>query len=400
MIIFISLLLTFIIISILIFILFKSKNIKLNINLFMTLLCTIFIINIVLSPESSLKSALYGGKLFITSVFPSVFPFLILINIMISFDGINIYSKILGNIICRPLRLPKNCSVVLIVSILCGYPLGAKYAYDLYKKNAIDIHTCHRLINIASNPSPIFILGVVGASMLKNHSFGVLLLVSTYLSCVIMALILPRKKDVYFKELNNPKSVKGNKTLGEILKSSIDNAFKTAFSIGGFIILFSVLTSIIKNNILSDIVLKNLSLIFNIQKSTLEGFFFGVLEMTNGCSLIAPINMNIMYKLAMISFLLAFSGLSIISQTYSIIHNSKLSLSRYMKRKFIQGIICSIITIILYKINIFNISKETFSLKIVSNNKNSFILLLLIEMILLITPIIIYKLKKLFSCTS
>lgn len=134
MIIFISLLLTFIIISILIFILFKSKNIKLNTNLFMTLLCTIFIINIVLSPESSLKSALYGGKLFITSVFPSVFPFLILINIMISFDGINIYSKILGNIICRPLRLPKNCSVVLIVSILCGYPLGAKYAYDLYKK--------------------------------------------------------------------------------------------------------------------------------------------------------------------------------------------------------------------------------------------------------------------------
>ncbi|EDS76186.1 sporulation integral membrane protein YlbJ [Clostridium botulinum C str. Eklund] len=400
MIIFISLLLTFIIISILIFILFKSKNIKLNINLFMTLLCTIFIINIVLSPESSLKSALYGGKLFITSVFPSVFPFLILINIMISFDGINIYSKILGNIICRPLRLPKNCSVVLIVSILCGYPLGAKYAYDLYKKNAIDIHTCHRLINIASNPSPIFILGVVGASMLKNHSFGVLLLVSTYLSCVIMALILPRKKDVYFKELNNTKSVKRNKTLGEILKSSIDNAFKTAFSIGGFIILFSVLTSIIKNNILSDIVLKNLSLIFNIQKSTLEGFFFGVLEMTNGCSLIAPINMNIMYKLAMISFLLAFSGLSIISQTYSIIHNSKLSLSRYMKRKFIQGIICSIITIILYKINIFNISKETFSLKIVSNNKNSFILLLLIEMILLITPIIIYKFKKLFSCTS
>lgn len=268
------------------------------------------------------------------------------------------------------------------------------------KKNAIDIHTCHRLINIASNPSPIFILGVVGASMLKNSSFGVLLLVSTYLSCVIMALILPRKKDVYFKQLNNTKSVKENKTLGEILKYSIDNAFKTAFSIGGFIILFSVLTSIIKNNILSDIVLKNLSLIFNIQKSTLEGFFFGVLEMTNGCSLIAPINMNIMYKLAIISFLLAFSGLSIISQTYSIIHNSKLSLSKYITRKFIQGIICSIITVSLYKINIFNISKETFSLKIASNNKNSFILLLLIEMILLITPMIIYKLKKLFSCTS
>lgn len=400
MVILISLLLIFIVIAIFIFILFRSKNFKLNVNLIMTLICTLFIVNIVLSPERSLKSALYGGKLFITSVFPSIFPFLILINIMISFDGINIYSKILGNIICRPLRLPKNCSVVLIVSMLCGYPLGAKYAYDLYKKNAIDIHTCHRLINIASNPSPIFILGVVGASMLKNSSLGVLLLLSTYLSCVVMALILPRKKNIYFKEVDNLNTPKENKTLGEILKSSTDNAFKTAFSIGGFIVLFSVLTSIIKNNILSDIVLKNLSLIFNIEKSALEGFFFGLLEMTNGCSLIAPINMNIMYKLVIISFLLAFSGLSIISQTYSIIHNSKLSLNKYIKLKFVQGIICSIITVILYKINIFNIAKETFSQQALFYNKNSFIMLLILQMLLLITPIIIYKFKKLFSSVS
>lgn len=400
MIILIFLLLILIAISILIFKLFKSKNITLYKNLLITAFCTILILNIVTAPKICLNSALYGGKLFISSVFPSVFPFLVIINIMISFDGINIYSKLLGNIICRPLRLPKNCSVVLIVSILCGYPLGAKYACDLYEKNAIDLHTCHRLINIASNPSPIFVLGAIGASMLKNPNLGFLILLSTYLSCIVMAIIIPSKKQNYSIKNITTTSIDNSNTLGDILKYSVDNALKTAFAIGGFIIFFSVLISIIKNNTLSDIVLKNVSIIFNISQTTLEGFCFGLLEMTNGCNLLSNANINTMYKISIISFLLAFSGLSIISQTYSIIYKSKISLGQYIKRKFIQGILCSIITIILYKINIFNLCKPTFSQNVLSINEHLFTNLIIIQILLLIIPALIHYIRKLFRSIS
>lgn len=391
----IFLLLFLIFISILIFKLINgtNKNTYLSKNVIITILCTILIFNIILKPKICLTSALAGGKLFLNSVFVSIFPFLVIINIMLCYDGVNIYSKILGSVLCRPLNLPKNCSIVLIISILCGYPLGAKYACDLYEENYIDYDTCQRLISIASNPSPLFVLGVVGISMLNSNSLGFLLLFSNYLSCLAMAIIVSSKKST-FENHNRFLESKSNKnTLGTILKSSIDNAFKTSFSIGGFIIFFSVLTAIIKNNIIFDIVFKRLSITF-------ENLFLGLLEMTNGCNFISTLNIDIMYKVIIISFLLAFSGLSIISQTYSIIYKINLPLSLYIKRKFIQGFICSIITLILYKLNIFNISRSTFSLQIFNYNGLNLTNIFTIELIVLIIPILIYKFIKLFNRIS
>lgn len=400
MVILIFLLLIFICISVLIFKLLKFNKLTLYKNLLGTFFCTILILNIIFSPKACLNSALYGGKLFITSVFPSIFPFLVIINVMMHFDGINIYSKAFGTILCKPLRLPRNCSVVLIVSILCGYPLGAKYACDLYKKNLISLHTCHRLINIASNPSPIFVLGTIGASMLKNPSLGFLLLISTYLSCIIMSMLIPYKKQNYCVENSVPIIPKNNITLGEILKLSVDNALKTAFAIGGFIVFFSVLISIIKNNTPSDIVFKNLSAILNINQSSLEGLFFGLFEMTNGCSLITSASIDTMYKICILSFLLGFSGLSIICQTYSLIYKSKISLMKYTKKKFIQGIICSILTMILYKSNIFNTSISAFNYNLSTSNINVFIPILIIQTFIIIVPILIYNAFKLFNRIS
>ncbi|QGU95240.1 sporulation integral membrane protein YlbJ [Clostridium bovifaecis] len=404
MIIIFSLLLILSLIVFLTFSLIKSKNIGFSKNLLVTFICTVFILNIVFNPKVSLSSALDGGKLFLSSVFVSIFPFLVLINIMLSYDGVNIYSKLLGSILCKPFKLPKNCSVVLIISILCGYPLGAKYASDLYEKKLIDFKTCERLISIASNPSPIFVLGAVGTSMLNSPSIGFLLLLSCYLSCIIMGFIIPPNNSLYSTYKNNQiqqSSVHNTSTLGDILKDSIDNAFKTSFSIGGFIVFFSVLTAIIKNNILFDIVFQKLSSILNFEKIAFQSFFLGLLEMTNGCNLVSSLNISNMYKTIIISFLLGFSGLSIISQTCSITYKINLPLERYIRRKFIQGIICSIIASILYSLDIFKTSMSTSTLesfKYSNFNLNSNIFI--IQVVILITPIFLAKLLRLFNRTS
>lgn len=401
---YIILLLIFMLIIFLVFQLAKISHSSFRRNVFVTFTCTIFILGIVFNPKLCLNSTLEGLKLFINSVFVSVFPFLVFINIMLSYDGVNIYSKLLGNILCRPLRLPKSCSVVLIISILCGYPLGAKYACDLYERNIIDFETCERLISIASNPSPIFVLGAIGTSMMNNPSLGALLLLSTYLSCIVMALIIPKKDFPYSLHKfrgSSPKEV--GLTLGDVLKDSIDNAFKTAFSIGGFIIFFSVLTAIIKNNILFDIVFDKISLIFHLDKSILESLFLGLLEMTNGCSLTSKLNISLVNKAIISGFLLGFSSLSIISQTYAIASKARISLTKYIKRKFVQGLICSLITFILYNVfysmNVFRISRATLSLKFINNSKFHSIHIFIVEIILLFSPILIFKIIKLFRRT-
>ena len=387
----------FLIIGMLIFNLIKNRTKGFSKNFIFTLICTILIFNIVLNPKVCIDSALEGAQLFFNSVFVSLFPFLVLINIMLYYDGVNIYSKLLGGILCKPLKLPKECSVVILISILCGYPLGAKYACELYEKRIISYNTCERLISIASNPSPLFILGAIGTSMLKDPSLGLILLISSYLSCIIMSFLLP-----YYENSNNSISLyrnitKENTTIGDILKNSIDNALKTSISIGGFIIFFSVVTAIIKNNILFDIVFKSISSLTGMDLVLLESFFLGLLEMTNGTHLISELNIDILYKLSIMSFLIAFSGISIISQTYSITYKYNFPISLYVKRKVLQGIVCILLTLIIYKSNILDLSKSTFNIGMMNYSSINLKKIFIIEIFILSIPIVMKKLFTRFS---
>ncbi|MCM8710586.1 sporulation integral membrane protein YlbJ [Clostridium sp. SYSU_GA19001] len=378
----------FLLILVLLYFLLKS----LEQNLVITIICSLIIIQIVLTPKLCIDSALLGANLFINRVFPSLFPFLVVTSIMMDYNGVHIYSKFFGKILCKPLRLPLSCTFVLIVSMLCGYPLGAKYACELYEQEVIDYKTCERLVNIASNASPLFVIGAVGTSMLKNSNIGYLLLISNYISCFIMALIITQK-DIHKKNSLNGLRTVPSKNIGNIIKNSIENSIKTCLSIGGFVILFSVLTNIIKNNLFFNIIIEKITNLLSIDKNILEGFILGLIEITNGCYLISTTSKSMYIKAIIISFFLGFSGLSIISQVYSFTYKHNLSLKKYTIRKVLQGFICSTITLILYRISLPKIAIQTSNIK---TNTNLWSSLLITCIIILIIPFLFNKLKKLF----
>jgi sporulation integral membrane protein YlbJ len=380
-----------VIIILLLFKLFKT----LKINISITIVCSLIILQIILAPNICISYTISGAKLFFNAVFPSLFPFLVVINIIINYDGIDIYSKLLGNILCKPLKLPKECSLALLVSILCGYPLGARYTCDLYEKKIIDLKTCERLLNIASNSSPLFIIGAVGTSMMSSTKIGYILLLSNILSCVIMGFIIPSSNCSYKiknKSDNFSNTKTTNKNIGITLKNSIEDAVKTSLNIGGFIVAFSVITGIIKDNVIFHIVLNKVCLVIGLSGNFIEGLSLGMLEMTNGCYLISLSNSNLYIKLSVLSFLIAFSGLSIISQVYSYTYKYAVSIKKYITRKFIQGIISSVLTLILYYCFLQTSSVFVFNNMSIYKSNNLHLLLLII----LFIPLLIKKITKLF----
>jgi sporulation integral membrane protein YlbJ len=371
----------------LIFKLLKS----LNKNITVTIICSLLVIQVILEPKMCIDSALIGLNLFINKVFPSLFPFLVITSLMISYDGVHIYSKVLGRIICRPLRLPLQCTFAMVISIFCGYPLGAKYSCELYEQGIIDNKTCQRLINIASNTSPLFAIGSVGTSMLNSSYVGYLLLLVNYISCIIMGLMLPTNNISYCK--TPPRhNVEQNKNIGNIIKDSVEGSIKTCFSIGGFVIIYSVIISIIKSNIIFDIAVKNLSYFTGIENNLIQGTLLGVIEMTNGCYLISTTAADMYIKAIIISFLLAFSGFSIISQVHSFTYKYDLSMKTYIIRKFVQGTIGAATAAVIFKIQLFNIPLKAFS----SFTEASISLLFISCLFLLLIPYLAAKTKKLF----
>lgn len=367
-------------------------------NLLFTTIFSVLIIYIILNPKSCIAFTISGAKLFFYSVFPSLFPFLVIVNLIFAFGGIEIYSKILGKILCTPLRLPRECSVVILASLFCGYPLGSRYSCELYERKVINKVTLERLLNIATNGSPLFIIGTVGTAMLNSTFLGYILLISNALSCIIIGLILPTKKTVNYRLSSNSSvaatQIKENPNFGVALKNALDDATKTCLSIGSFVVIFSVIISIIKSSGIYHTAINALCSTGIINYSILDGLFLGFIEITNGCSIVATSNLSLNIKILICSFLIGFSGLSITFQVYSFVYKYKVSMKKYLSLKIVQGIICTLITLLFLKLPFSLIEQETFFMNnSMLASKTGFLAILIFIFLL---PVILKKVRDRF----
>lgn len=369
------------------------KLLKLSKNQIITIFITLFIILFIINLNTCMQSTFTGLNLVIKAILPTIFPFSVICNLIIHYDGISFYSNILGPIICKPLKLSNCSSFPIVASLLCGYPLGCKYCCDLYELGCISKEEYLRLLNIASNASPIFLIGSVGAAMLGNIKYGFILLLGNYLAPLIIGFFTKKNTHEFNNSNEYPLKIYGSYNFGIIIKTSIENAINTTLQVGAFVIIFSIIIGIIKNNSLINIIFNNVEKLLSLSPNSLYGIFLGSIEYTNGCKILTSISSSIIFKLSAISFICSFSGLSIIGQISSFTGKFNVSLKKYSFIKFIQGIISFIITFIFS--SIFISTETTSSIYIHSYyNTNK---LLFFTYALLLLPLIVKLTNILFK---
>lgn len=275
------------------------------------------------------------------------------------------------------------------MGLISGYPVGAKIVSDFREKGLVTKDEGERLLCFTNNSGPLFILSTVGIALFGDTKTGLLLLLTHILACISVGIILGRisKKDKRNK-YSNPHYLKNNnlyskpetidiKNFGEILANSINNSVSTLFMIGGFVVIFSVIISILNvTNILDKLstTLYPLLNLFNIDFEFAKPLLSGILELTNGVNEVASIHTKLISQnIVLCAFLLGFGGFSVLLQVYSIISKTDLSIKPYLKGKFLQAIIASIYTFLLLKfvpfLNLDIVQTNTTS----TNNVNSFI---------------------------
>lgn len=362
------------------------KQLKLKSNTLFTVFLTLAIIYFLIKPQLCIQSATEGAKLFVKAVLPTMFPFMVVCNMIINLDGIKIYSKILGPLICKPLNLSYPCSFALVASFLCGYPLGAKYSTELYKNNLISRHEFLRLLNIASNIGPLFLIGAVGTSMLGDTNLGYLLLIPSYLSCIVIGILTKTKKEEPIAPPQENPSQAQSKNLGEVIRNSIQDASLNVLVLCGYVIIFSVIINMIQEVFLPSTLVMSLCEKLNIPQDLITGTLLGSIEATNGCNIISSSNLNVLTKLCLLSFLCSFGGLSIIAQTTSFFYTEKVPMKKYFGLKLLQGIISFIIMFFTYNF-LKNSAIATASIGITY----TFVTPVLLLLFLSLTLLLIYK---------
>ncbi len=249
-------------------------------------------------------------------------------------------------------NVPGESAIAIIMGIISGYPVGAKVVCNLYDNKICSKSEAERLLAFTNNSGPIFILGSVGVSLLGNVELGKILLISHILSSFIVGFIFRFwKRDQVDLTFRNYKSESKElirvSNLGEILGDAIKKSISTILLIGGFVVLFSVVVSILSSlEILTNLAyfLAKFGIPYDLSLSILTG----IIELTNGIQVASTAYLAFPVPcLLTCSFLLGFGGLSVLLQVFSIIAKSKLSIKSYFYGKTLQGILSVFLTLLL-----------------------------------------------------
>lgn len=323
----------------------------------LSFLLFIFTCCLLIFSTQNLSAAKTGISLWADSVLPALLPFFIATELLSYTYIIPLLGKVLNKIM-RPLfNVPGEGGFAFIMGIISGYPVGAKIVSKFREQNICTKEEGERLLAFTNNSGPLFIIGTVGISLFGDSKIGLLLLFTHILACITVGIIFRNWKkntinNIRYSDYNSniPQSVTFS-DLGDILKNSIMNSINTIVMIGGFVVLFSVVISIMQNTgILSAIsfITSSIFSFLRIPYNFFEGIFMGIIELTNGVKFISQIpirNLNI--SIIISSFLLGFGGISILLQVFSIISKTDVSIKSYIIGKLLHGFFAAAYTFIL-----------------------------------------------------
>lgn len=393
----------------------KYKFIFLSIKKnFLPFLFILFAISLVLFSRSNVSAARSGLQLWATAVIPSLFPFFISTELLSYTNLISLLGKGMKKIMMPLFQVPGECFFPFLMGFLSGYPVGAKIVTQFYHSGICSKEQAERLLAFTNNSGPLFIVGTVGITLFGSTQIGILLLVTHILSSISIGILLGvyhrfhKKKNLSFSSTphisNLAKIDCSFSHLGEILGSSIINATQTILLIGGFVVFFSVVLSILKqSHILTALanLINPLLSIFHINTTFATPILTGILELTNGVQAVTQImNKEISIRIILCALLLGFGGISVFLQVFSISAKEKLSMKPYFIGKSLQGILAALYTSLLLKLPILNLDLPDIQYVSASlPNSNSILSLLCITSILwflfyLLTRKVVHKYGK------
>lgn len=273
-------------------------------------------------PSDCLSFSLNGLNLWFERMIPTLFPFMVLSGIMIRMNLTASFVKLLNPILGKLFRLNSQCIYGIVIGFLCGFPMGAHVAAQLYEQKQITKSEASLLLSFCNNIGPVYFLSFVlptlklsGRAPYLFAMYGLPFLYGLFLRYVIYQKDIPpsgRLQPAYNTSL----------PLLKALDESVFGSLASIAKLGGYMIFFNLL-----------FILPWLAVhILPVDAETgtiLTGGAGCLLEITGGIGLLK--NRAPLWVLCV----LPFGGFSCIAQTYSMIRDTDLSITEYIMHKMI-----------------------------------------------------------------
>ena len=314
-------------------------------NLSFSIIVFFMMLLIISNPALFSTATINGLKLFFYSVLPGLLPFMFLTKLLTELGTVFKISTKFSTVSRKLFGTPGVSLYCFFMSILSGYPIGAKIIHDLFNKDQITEQEAKRMSIFCTTSGPIFIIGAVGVGMLKSFKLGLILYISHTLSSIILGLtynLIFKNKDYQTKII-----FQSNKKTENIFTSCLLETINSLFLIGGYITIFYLLSEVFELLKIFEIISTFISSPLHfVSPETTKGFLFGILEVTRGAKELSTLNPQ---NIPAICGLISFSGISIIMQSLSFLKQAKIKAHSFILSKcvlmILSIIICKLIII-------------------------------------------------------
>lgn len=281
--------------------------------------------------EEAVESVKTGLLLCAQSAIPSLFPFMVLSELLMESGLGLLLGKVLGKPLSRPLSLPPEGCCSLLMGLGCGFPVGARSALALYDDGVLTKRQLERLLCFCNVPSSAFLINAVGFSLYGNRRFGILLYVTCVVGSVVIGAVLAHRAKT------DPAPVTTHIPERKVLCVStfthaVSSATGAMLSVCAYVLFFSSVIGCLSHAV------EPLSL-----SAEWKALLYGSLEMTSGTAA-ASLLKNPKTSAILCAFLVGFGGLSIHFQLLSFCEGRGLNLVPCLVSKLTLGALCAVTT--------------------------------------------------------
>lgn len=299
-------------------------------------------------PHAGLQAALRGVSIWWDVLFPALFPFFVISEILLGFGIVHFFGTLLDPMM-RPLfRIPGIGGFVVAMGFAAGYPVGAKLTGQLWTQKLVNREEGERLVAFTTSSDPIFLIGAVSIGFFHDASLAIILAVAHYGGSLMIGLMMRfhgRKSTPTvhksasqgwiwkraFVSMHHARLSDG-RSIGTLLSQSILQSLNLIFVVGGLVVFFSVVLEVLTEAkvmnamyLLIDSLLRFTGLPSQLSQAVMNGLF----EVTIGAKAAgnAPAELALSSKVAIGAFILSWGGMSVHAQIVSLLSHTNL---RYM----------------------------------------------------------------------
>lgn len=310
----------------------EKKGVRLSFeSVALGLLSFVTLFFIIKFPDVAIEYMQRGLGLTVSVVIPSLFPFMVVSELIVLSGVTSYFAKYLSKLSYRLFGVSGEGAVAFILGVFCGFPIGTRAAVSLYKRGKISFDELQRLVCFSNNPSSAFVISAVGVTLFGCRKFGIVLYFITILTSIMIGvgqniLCRPNKHSQCLMSVANEESEETGRGIA-VFSGAVNGAALSMLSVSAFVVFFSTFTGTLGE-----------AISYMGIDDSFCALLFSLFELTSGAASAACVR-PLALALLITAFAVGWSGLSVHFQVISICEGVGLSLGRYFLSKLLQGIL-------------------------------------------------------------